>query len=78
MIVHGATNVSRLFALLTQDKIHTIGDILGISGILFRTKTDQLSIKVSSLTLLSKNIYPLPNMKEKDEYNEIKWDNIKP
>ena len=46
-----------------------IGDIIGISGVLFRTKTDQLSIKASSLMLLSKNIHPLPNMKEKDDHS---------
>ena len=43
-----------------------IGDIIGIEGILFRTKTNQLSLKVSSVTLLSKSIRPLPNIKEKD------------
>ena len=46
-----------------------IGDIIGVEGTLFRTKTDQLSLKLSCLTLLSKNIRPLPNMKEKDDHN---------
>tara|TARA_B100000614_G_scaffold251606_1_gene263367 strand:+ start:3884 stop:5374 length:1491 start_codon:yes stop_codon:yes gene_type:complete len=44
-----------------------IGDIIGIEGSLFRTRTNQLSINVESLTLLSKSIRPLPNMKEKDD-----------
>tara|TARA_B100002052_G_scaffold112687_1_gene103869 strand:- start:3390 stop:4880 length:1491 start_codon:yes stop_codon:yes gene_type:complete len=44
-----------------------IGDIVGIDGKLFRTRTNQLSINVNSLTLLSKNIRPLPNLKEKDD-----------
>ena len=44
-----------------------IGDIVGINGKLFRTRTNQLSINVDSLTLLSKNIRPLPNLKEKDD-----------
>ena len=43
-----------------------IGDIVGISGKTFYTKTEELSIRVSDLTLLSKNIRPLPNLKEKD------------
>ena len=33
---------------------------------LFRTKTNQLSLKVSDFKLLSKSIRPLPNIKEKD------------
>jgi len=43
-----------------------IGDIIGVSGLLFYTKTKELSVKASDLTLLSKNIRPLPNLKEKD------------
>ena len=43
-----------------------IGDIIGVEGVLFRTKTNQLSLRVSSVTLLSKSIRPLPNIKEKD------------
>ena len=61
-----------LIGLENYDKIVKnldIGDIIGIKGVLFRTKTNQLSIKVSSLELLSKNIYPLPNMKEKDDHS---------
>ena len=50
-------------------KVLDIGDIIGVQGQLFRTKTDQLSLRVSSLTLLSKNIRPLPNIKEKDDHN---------
>jgi lysyl-tRNA synthetase class 2 len=37
-----------------------IGDIIGASGKLFRTKTDELTIQVSSLTLLCKSLRPLP------------------
>ena len=43
-----------------------LGDIIGISGELFNTKLGELTVKVYELTLLSKNIRPLPNMKEKD------------
>ena len=37
-----------------------IGDIIYISGKLFRTKTDELTIEAEKLTLLSKSIHPLP------------------
>ncbi len=37
-----------------------IGDIAGISGLLFRTKTDELTIEIHSFSLLSKSLRPLP------------------
>jgi lysyl-tRNA synthetase, class II len=37
-----------------------IGDHIGVSGRVFRTKTDELTILVSELTLLSKSLRPLP------------------
>jgi lysyl-tRNA synthetase class 2 len=43
-----------------------IGDIVGITGNVFYTKTNELSIKAKDIVLLSKNLHPLPNMKEKD------------
>tara|TARA_Y100001970_G_C14259661_1_gene878860 strand:- start:25611 stop:26843 length:1233 start_codon:yes stop_codon:yes gene_type:complete len=43
-----------------------IGDILGFKGQLFYTKTQELSIKCTELTMLSKSIRPLPNIKEKE------------
>ena len=43
-----------------------LGDLIGVKGQVFYTKTKELSINVSDLKLLSKNIRPLPNMKEKD------------
>ncbi|OUW63062.1 MAG: lysine--tRNA ligase [bacterium TMED198] len=43
-----------------------LGDIVGVNGEIFETKTKELSIKASSLTFLAKNIRPLPNSKEKD------------
>ena len=38
-----------------------IGDIIGASGLLFRTKTGELSVRVESLTLLVKSLRPLPD-----------------
>lgn len=37
-----------------------IGDIIGISGSLFRTKTDELTVEVEAFELLTKSIRPLP------------------
>lgn len=38
-----------------------LGDIVGAKGILFKTKTGELSIKVSELVLLTKSLRPLPD-----------------
>lgn len=51
-----------------------IGDIIGVSGTLFTTRTGERTLKTSSLTLLSKNIRPLPAIKEKEDYVWFKWD----
>ncbi len=43
-----------------------LGDIIGCSGELFITKTGELTIKADDVMILSKNIRPLPNLKEKE------------
>ena len=47
-------------------KLLDIGDIVGIKGFAFITKTGQLSIHAKELTLLSKSLRVLPIVKEKD------------
>lgn len=37
-----------------------IGDIVGVEGLLFRTKTGELSVKAAQLQLLTKSLRPLP------------------
>ena len=37
-----------------------IGDIIGIQGFVFKTKTGETSVHASSITLLSKSLLPLP------------------
>lgn len=37
-----------------------IGDIIGVVGTLFRTKTDELTVAVTELRLLTKSLRPLP------------------
>jgi len=40
---------------------YDLGDILGIEGVLFKTKTDELTVKVTKLRLLTKSLRPLPD-----------------
>ncbi|HEU4775731.1 MAG TPA: amino acid--tRNA ligase-related protein, partial [Telluria sp.] len=40
---------------------YDLGDILGVVGTLFKTKTDELTIKVSELRLITKSLRPLPD-----------------
>ena len=47
-------------------KVLDIGDIVGISGQVFKTKTEEVTINCGKLVLLSKSIRPLPGAKEKD------------
>ena len=47
-------------------KLLDIGDIIGVKGYVFTTKTGEISIHVSALKVLSKSLRPLPVVKEKD------------
>ena len=47
-------------------KLIDIGDFIGINGIVFKTKTKEISINTRQFTLLSKSIRPLPIVKEKE------------
>jgi lysyl-tRNA synthetase, class II len=38
-----------------------LGDIVGVKGVVFKTKTGETSVKVQSLEVLSKSLYPLPD-----------------
>lgn len=40
---------------------YDLGDILGVEGVLFKTNTDELTIKVTKLRLLTKSLRPLPD-----------------
>ncbi|WP_185851221.1 lysine--tRNA ligase [Blattabacterium cuenoti] len=44
-------------------KLIDIGDIIGIKGFLFKTKMNEITIHVHRLTLLSKSLRPLPQVK---------------
>lgn len=47
-------------------KLLDIGDIVGVEGYMFTTKTGEPSIHVEKFTLLTKALRPLPVVKEKD------------
>lgn len=38
-----------------------VGDIVGATGVLFKTKTDELSVRIDSIQLLTKSLRPLPD-----------------
>ena len=48
-------------------KLLDIGDIIGVSGYVFITKMGEITIHVTSFTVLSKSLRVLPIVKEKDE-----------
>ncbi len=50
-----------VFALLD---LLDIGDVIGVSGPLFRTRTGEVTIKISAVELLAKSLRPLPFGKE--------------
>lgn len=53
-------------------KLLDIGDIIGIKGKVFTTKTGETSIEVKELTLLTKSLKPLPDVKEVGEGEDAK------
>ena len=48
-----------------------LGDILGIGGHLFRTRTGEVTVRVSSFELLAKSLRPLPFGKEEEIEGKI-------
>ena len=47
-------------------KLVDIGDFIGVEGLVFTTKTGEISVHAENITILSKSIRPLPIVKEKD------------
>ena len=45
-------------------KLLDIGDIIGVTGFVFRTKMGEISVHATSFELLTKSIFPLPVVKE--------------
>ncbi|MFQ5602480.1 MAG: lysine--tRNA ligase [bacterium] len=51
-------------------KLLDIGDIIGVKGEIFTTRTGEITVKVETLALLSKTLRPLPIVKEKVQDDE--------
>lgn len=47
-------------------KLLDIGDFIGITGFVFRTKMGEISVHAQSMTVLAKSLKPLPVVKTKD------------
>lgn len=65
--------VGKIQIYLRKDEIHEqytafklmdIGDIVGITGFVFKTRTGEITVHAKSLTLLSKSLRPIPIAKE--------------
>ncbi len=63
----GTENYNTVFKKLVD-----IGDIVGIKGFIFKTRTGELTIHAESFELLSKSIRPMPVAKEVEEDGEKK------
>lgn len=57
-------------------KYYDIGDIVGVTGYMFRTRTGEVSVHAEALTLLTKSLVPLPVPKEEtdEEGNRVVHD----
>ena len=60
-------------ALYEAFKHWDLGDILAAEGVLFKTKTGELSVKVSELRLLTKSLRPLPEKFHGLQDQEVKY-----
>ncbi len=52
---------------------YDIGDIIGVSGYVFKTKTEEISVHVEAVTLLSKSLRPLPEKFHGMTNTELKY-----
>jgi len=65
-----------LGAMYDAFKLMDIGDIIGVTGFIFRTKMGEVSVHAQSVTLLAKSMRPLPVAKEKtdEQGNKVVFD----
>ena len=52
---------------------YDIGDIIGVTGYVFKTKTEEISVHVQGVTLLSKSLRPLPEKFHGMTNTELKY-----
>ncbi len=53
-------------------KTYDIGDIIGVEGTVFKTKKEEISVKATSVVLLSKSLQVLP-----EKYHGLKRRRLK-
>ena len=67
----------RAYAVSAQEfadfRKYDIGDIIGVSGYVFKTKTEEISVHVQSVELLSKSLRPLPEKFHGMTNTELKY-----
>ena len=61
-----STTTDKSLYEIVWKKLLDLGDIIGVRGFVFTTKTGEISIHVKELTLLTKSLHPLPVVREKD------------
>ena len=82
---HIQDSAGRIQAYLKRDEIgesydsfrlYDIGDIVGITGHVFRTKAGEVSVHAKSVALLAKSLRPLPVVKERidEQGNKVVYD----
>ncbi len=54
-------------------KKYDIGDIVGVEGVVFRTKTGELSVHTQQIVLLSKSLLPLPEKFHGLKDNDLRY-----
>jgi len=52
---------SALGVVYDEFKGWDVGDVIGVEGVLFRTKTNELSVRADRIVLLTKSLRPLPD-----------------
>jgi lysyl-tRNA synthetase, class II len=57
--------------VFAQLDLYDIGDVIGVSGALFRTRTGEITVRVQRVELLAKSLRPLPFGKEEVVDGEV-------
>jgi lysyl-tRNA synthetase class 2 len=60
------TGADKTFYNVFFNRLLDIGDIIGVTGNIFRTQMGEISVNAHKIILLSKSLRPLPIVKEKD------------
>ena len=64
-----AKGEDKSFMILSGNNYSDIGDLIGVKGFVFITKTGETSVHVTEFNLLAKSLSPLPIVKETEGAN---------